>query len=1064
MIKIYTTQYISKPIQGLNERSQEKMEFQREWIENPEIYSVGRVDAHSDHTFYADHEEAKVKKSSFYYSLNGYWKFSYARNLDSTIPNFESIDYNCKLWEEIKVPGHIQLQGYDKPQYVNIMYPWDGHESIKPGQIPTEFNPVASYVKYFTVPRHMKNQPLYISFQGVESAFALWLNGRFIGYSEDSFTPSEFDLTHAIVDGENKLAVQVFKFSSGSWLEDQDFWRFSGIFRDVYLYTVPKLHIQDLFVKTYLSTNLKEANLHIELEVKGSGTGRLELRLNAPDGEERILPFKQLEGRERIEGLEGKALIEGNSYIGEKVRIEEKVLEPVLWSAEKPNLYTLSLVVYDDTDTIVEVVEQKVGFRCFELKDGILHINGKRIVFKGVNRHEFSCYNGRSVTYPEMIYDMETLKLHNVNAIRTSHYPNNSKFYELCDEYGFYVIDEANLETHGTWSVPNFSRDMVIPGDHKEWLGAVLDRANSMFQRDKNHPCILLWSCGNESFGGKNIDAMSELFHTMDDTRLVHYEGVMHDKSYKDISDVESQMYTSAADIEKFLQKDRSKPFICCEYTHSMGNSNGAMDKYTDLTDREPSYQGGFIWDYIDQAIIKTDRYGKEYLAIGGDFDDRPTDYIFCVNGIVFADRTYTPKLQEVKFNYQNISIEVTSDHMVVKNKNLFTNTNEYECRITLERFGHRVNSTNMEISVEPLSEETILLPWEKEKAPGEYTIRVSFLLKEDTIWGKKGHEVAFGESTYEIESKEEAPYGLMLQTLGTSLRKEIPSYDTEATLVVEDCPGNIGVKGNNFAAIFAKGGRGLVSYRVGGVELLDEPLKPNFWRAPTDNDNGNRMAMRYAQWKIASLYSTICDYKLNYNEKEASIQYTYELCSNPKTQCVVIYTVYGNGAIRVELDYNPIEELGGMPDFGMIFKMKADYDTVSWYGRGPKENYCDRKKGAKLSTFEGKVMDNLTPYRNPQECGNVTDVRYVAVTNHSGRGILLYGKPFEFSALPYTSHELENAYHHYNLPEVHHTVIRTSLMQMGVAGDDSWGARTHEEYCIPTNQPLHFEYYMQGI
>ena len=735
-------------------------EFDYSLVKNPEYFKDGRMEAHSDHITYANVEEASAGETSYRHSLNGIWKFHYARNYGNTIKGFEREDYSCKDWDDIRVPAHIQMEGYDAPQYANVQYPWEGHEDIHPGEIPEHFNPVASYVKYFTVPAHMKGKRLFISFQGAESGLALWLNGTFIGYSEDSFTPSEFELTDYVKEGQNKLAAQVFKWTSSSWCEDQDFFRFSGIYRDVYLYTVPDTHAYDLQIRAIPEENLESADM--EIKVKTWGKGSITFKLEK-DGECILKDRKLLleENTDKIIAADERnagANKDTNEDATETPGISHtlktnssktaessylwKVSNPELWSAEDPQLYDLTIELYDEAGNLQEVIPQKVGFRRFEMKDGIMTLNGKRIVFKGVNRHEFSSVSGRHVSEEELRKDLRIMKQNNINAIRTCHYPDTSLIYQLCDEYGIYMIDETNLESHGSWDTAEFTKDYthVVPHNKPEWLDMMLDRANSMYQRDKNHPAILIWSCGNESFGGKDIYEMSQLFRKNDPTRLVHYEGLFHDRSYNDTSDMESQMYPSVEAIKEFLAKDDSKPFICCEYTHAMGNSCGAMHKYTDLTDTEPKYQGGFIWDYIDQSIYKKDRYGKEFQAYGGDFGERPTDYNFSGNGIAYGgDREPSPKMQEVKFNYQNITAEVTADTVKVINKNLFVNTDTFDCKVTLAKNGKVIRTEALETAVEPLSEEEYKLPFETAEAAGEYTVTVSFHLKEEKVWASAG-------------------------------------------------------------------------------------------------------------------------------------------------------------------------------------------------------------------------------------------------------------------------------------------------------------------------------------
>lgn len=1011
--------------------------FDYSLVKDPQHFKDRRMDAHSDHTYYRDGEEAQEKATSFRYDLNGIWKFHYARNYGSAIPGFEKADYCCKDWDDIRVPAHIQMEGYDAPQYANVQYPWEGHEDIHPGEIPEHFNPVASYVKYFEVPEEMQGKRLFISFQGAESGIALWLNGQFVGYSEDSFTPSEFELTEYVKEGENKLAAQVFKWTASSWCEDQDFYRFSGIYRDVYLYTVPEVHVYDLQIRAIPDETLSTAALEIGTDTWGKGTVKITL---SKDGETVIEDKKALDGEEIYSW---------------------KVEDPVLWSAEDPQLYDLVLEVYNEAGELQEVVPQKVGFRRFEMKDGIMTLNGKRIVFKGVNRHEFSSVSGRHVSEEELRKDLKIMKQNNINAIRTCHYPDASLIYQLCDEYGIYMIDETNLESHGSWDVAEFTKDYtyVVPHDKPEWLDMMLDRANSMYQRDKNHAAILIWSCGNESFGGKDIFEMSQFFHKEDPTRLVHYEGLCHDRRYNDTSDMESQMYPSVEAIKEFLAKDSSKPFICCEYTHAMGNSCGAMHKYTDLTDTEPKYQGGFIWDYIDQSIYKKDRYGKEFQAYGGDFGERPTDYNFSGNGIAYGgNRDASPKMQEVKFNYQNITAEVSADSVKVINKNLFVSTDIFDCKVTVAKNGKVIHKASLATAVAPLSEETYVLPLAKEEKPGEYTVTVSFHLKEDKAWAEAGHEVAFGQYVYKVE---------------------VPKKACPEGVEVIRSTHNIGVRGAHFEVLFSVLNGGLTSYKYAGKEMIEAIPKPNFWRAPTDNDCGNLMGMRYGQWKLASMYLSHKDYRqgaygpanmpeVEVNEKSVKVSYTYIMPTTPTSECKLSYEVFGDGRVKTTLVYDPVKELGDMPEFGVIFKFNADYDRVEWYGLGEAETYSDRKKGAKLGIYANMVVDNIARYMVPQECGAKEEVRWAKVTDRKGRGMLFEmdenNGPMMFSALPYTPHEMENAMHPYELPEVHYTVVRVAKDQMGIGGDDSWGARTHEEYLLKTDKKMEFSFVFKGL
>lgn len=1022
------------------------MSFDYEKIKDPTFFKENVLPAHAAVSLYANEEQMQNGESTLHMSLDGIWKFSYARNLKAAVADFEKEDYDCDDWEDIRVPAHIQLEGYDIPQYANVQYPWDGREKLVPGMVPERFNPVASYVKYFEIPQGMSTKEVRIVFKGVESGMVLWLNGTYVGYSEDSFTPSEFNLTPYIKPGLNKIAVRVFKWTSSSWCEDQDFYRFSGIFRSVELVFVPSVHLEDIKVQTlFTDDDFSKATFLASMKYTGTGSWKASLQDEA-----------------------GRELFTKSGTCSFDSEMKQEIGNPNLWSAEVPYLYTLVLTISDASGAVCEYTRIPVGFRHFELKNKRMLLNGKRIVFKGVNRHEFSSITGRCVSYAELEKDILMMKRNNINAIRTCHYPDDEKIYELCDRYGIYMIAENNMESHGTWDayVKRIEGEgYIVPNDKPEWKGMMLDRVNSTYQRDKNHPAIVIWSVGNESYGGSVIHEMSNLFRKLDPTRLVHYENIFHDRRYNDTSDMESRMYAKVTEIETYLETDGSKPYVCCEYTHAMGNSCGGMHKYTELADRENSgYQGGFIWDYIDQSIYKKDRYGKWFLAYGGDFGERPTDYNFSGNGIAYGgERNASPKMQEVKYNYQNITVTVDGDQFRVWNKHLFLDTSAYGCKASLLRDGVEIASTMLDgIQVAPEEQKTFDLPFKEADyagVTGEFAVTISFVLKKKELWADAGHEVAFGQGV-----------------VWNHVKEQIASVPF--TIIRGDY--NIGVRGEHFDVLFSTLNGGLTSYRYAGKELIAAIPKPNFWRAPVDNDEGNNMPGRCAQWKIASLYLThrgvgkkipgigLFD---NYEnpivreEKDyVSVTYLYDLQTTPKASCSVEYRVYGDGRIQTSLVYDPVKGLSDMPEFGMIFKFDADYDCVTWYGNGPEESYADRKHGARLGLFTNHVADNMAQYLVPQECGNKTDVRFAKVTDKKGRGILFIGDKMNFSALPYTPHEIENAKHAYELPEVHYTVVRVSKQQMGIGGDDSWGAPVHPEYLLPTDRRMEFSFTFVGI
>ena len=1012
-------------------------------VKDPTFFQENVLPPHASGKSYPTRQEMLTGESSLALKLDGPWKFAYAKNHASAIPGFEREDYDCTLWDEIRVPAHIQMEGYDLPQYANTQYPWDGREDVRQGEIPERFNPVASYVKYFELPEAMQNKPLRVEFEGVESGMALWLNGSYVGYTEDSFSAHAFDLTPYVKPGVNKLAAQVFKWTASSWCEDQDFYRFSGIFRSVWLYAIPEVHLEDLSVRTlFEGEDFSHADLDVRLTVSGAGSAVLTLR----DGAEKLFS--------ETVPLDGGA------------QLRRRVDHPRLWSAEVPALYDLEIVLYNEAGQPVEYRTQKVGFRKFEMKNNRMLINGKRIVFKGANRHEFSAVSGRACTHEEIEQDIRTMKQNNINAVRTSHYQNQDVLYDLCDRYGLYMIAENNQETHGTWDAYAYGvrgEDFLLPNNRPEWKPMLMTRMRATYERDKNHPAVIIWSLGNESFGGETMYEMSNMVRGLDDTRLVHYEGVFWDPRYPQTTDMESRMYAKVTDIEAYLAKGDVRPFINCEYCHAMGNSCGALHKYTELADRENSgYQGGFIWDYIDQSIFKKDRYGNWFQAYGGDFGERPTDYNFSGNGIAYAgDRSPSPKMQEVKFCYQNISVTVDAAAFRVWNKNLFLSTDVYDCFALLHRNGDLVREWKLEgISVAPESRKDFPLPVELPAAPGEYALTISFRLKADTLWAKAGHEVAFGQ-------------GVIANIAPAAKTKSAPFVVTCGTH-------NIGVRGEHFDALFSDLNGGLTSYRYAGKEMIEEIPRPNFWRAPIDNDMGNNMAGLRGQWKLASLYATTKGIGKQIPnptgfsyinpvhevlEDSVVVTYLYNLQTTPAAQCSLQYRVFGDGRIQTTLHYDPVEGLPGMPEFSVMFKINADYDHLEWYGNGPAETYWDRQHGAKLGKYHNLVADNMAQYLVPQECGAKTGVRWAKVTDRKGRGLLFTAEtPMMFSALPYTPHELENARHPDELPPVHYTVIRAIGVQMGVGGDDSWGAPVHPEYIPDAAKPMDFTFTFQGI
>ncbi len=1062
------------------------MQFDFNNIKDPQFFAEGRMPAHSDHEYYRNESEKDAGFTTFKQSLDGVWKFYYSRNFDGMAVDFFEPDFDCLNWEDIRVPACIQLEGYGKPQYVNIQYPWDGHEEVDPGEIPMDYNPVAHYVKHFYIPEEMKGEKIGIHFDGVESGFALWINGHYLGYSEDSFTPAEFDLTGLVdEEGLNKLAVMVFRFTSGSFLEDQDFFRFSGIFRPVYLFSVPKIHVEDMSVQTLLDDEYRDADLKIRLKM--SGQGKAEIRLAELGGDLKPVGIETFSAEEDLDT---------------ENELCYKIRKPLKWSAETPYLYELQITISDRDGEKQEIISEKTGFRRFEIKDNIMCLNGKRIVFRGVNRHDFSSFKGRVVSEAEIEKDLITMKRNNINAVRTSHYPNQTVFYRLCDELGLYVIDETNIETHGLW-VPVVAgekkEEYAVPGDRDEYLDNIISRGRSMFERDKNHPCILIWSLGNESYGGKNLKLLHDAFHEWDDTRLVHYEGVVNDPRYPETTDMVSNMYWPVKQIRSYLKEHRDKPVISCEYSHAMGNSCGGMYIYTNYADKEEMYQGGFIWDYIDQSLTAHDRYGNEYQAYGGDFDDRPNDGSFSGDGIVYGrDREPSPKMQEVKYNYRPVKVifegggarfnyekpdEAVSElrtlytgrlnegsleseesrysegarKIRIFNRNLFVNTLEYEAVLILEKGGEELMRTHLRINTLPLSETVIEVPeefsQEIDRVCGEYVLTLSFRLNEDTLWAGAGFEVAYGQAVF-----------------GKALE---PVHRKSPMRIIHGIY-NIGVRGEGFEIMFSRTNGGMTSYKYAGRELFKRPPVPNFWRPMTENDRANLLPFRAGQWKIASMYADCRNpadpydmargFEVLEKEDEITVSYIYNLPTQPSKQAEMKYTVHQDGVVDMELSMEKSDDVGELPEFGVLFTLPAEYDNLEWYGIGPKESYVDRPHG-KLAVYNNKVSDNMAKYLVPQECGNKIGVRYAELTDEKGGICLLSSDDYiSLSVLPYSPGQIDEALHAYELPPVHCTYVRASLMQMGVAGDDTWGAKTKPVHMIDNSTELKFRFSFVGV
>lgn len=1005
----------------------EEIRYDLRSLSDPQVFATGRLPAVSDHDTFAAHAEAQSGQSSLRLLLDGRWQFCYAPTPQQRPVGFAAPGFDCSAWGQIDVPAHIQLQGFGTPQYVNTQYPWDGHEALRPPQIPERDNPVGCYVTHFTLPQRWAGKRVTLTLHGVETACFVWLNGVLLGYAEDSFTPSRFDISAALVQGPNKLAVEVYRYSSASWIEDQDFWRFSGIFRSVELRAEPRAHVEDVFVRAEPD------------EALTGGVWRAQLRLR--------LPPEPVTLHAQLLAADGAVAASVRLPAREVMLLERPIENPLLWSAEQPNLYTLRLTLENAAGEVLEVAQAETGFRRVDIQGGVLRLNGKRLRLRGVNRHEFGCKAGRALTEAEMLLDIKTLKRNNINAVRTSHYPNQSLWYRLCDRYGVYLIDEANLESHGSWmKMGKVDPAWAVPADEPQWLAACLDRAASMLERDKNHPSVLLWSCGNESYGGANISAMADYFRQRDPARPVHYEGVYFDRRYPGTSDVESRMYPPAAEVAAWLARDASKPYILCEYSHAMGNSCGGLSDYLALEDRYPQYAGGFIWDYIDQALWGTLPGGQQGLLFGGDGFDQPTDRTFCGDGLLFADRTPSPKLQEVKYLYQNVRITPHATGVTLENQGLADDLRAYSLRWQLARDGQPVAQGELSDAAVPAGQKrAFALPLPPMQAPGEYALLCTLCHKAATLWAEAGYAQMHGQAV-------------------------VAAVAAEACTPAQ--PYAIAV-GDVNAGAYANGVEALLSYQEGGpVSLrrqgqppaLNFAPRPSLYRAPTDNDRGNAFAQDTALWMAFSELAVPSFAGLDTAGGRLRVGYRYALPSLTAAALHTEYEVLSPGRWRVSVTLQGGAGLPDLPAFGLAFRLPCALHRVRYYGLGPEENYADRCAGAVLGVHETDVRRNLTPYLKPQACGNRMGVRWLELTDGAGQGlrISMDGNPLEVAALPHSQAELAAALHAQELPAPAYTWLDVAAARYGVGGDNSWGAPVLPQYRLHAQETMQFSFFME--
>lgn len=1005
-----------------------------EWQANPEITGVNRLPQHATFMPYASFEEAQKAEryaSSRCKVLNGKWKFKLYKNYAYRPSDFAQVHYDTHNWDTVQVPGSWQMQGYDQSQYCNVRYPWEGHEDICPPAAPTKHNPVGCYVKRIHVGADLLQKRVVLCFEGVESAFYLYVNGQRVGYSESSFNRSEFDVTRYLQEGSNVIGVEVYRWCTGSWLECQDMWRLGGIFRDVYLYTTEREYIRDFVLKAQPDGEMKDGFVEVLVKTNGAYEG-LSLDMSVLDAA-------------------GNTVALDCQYANEDHRtmLRAIVAGADLWSSEHPALYTLVLTLKNNGAPI-EYISTKFGFRKVEILDGVIRINDRRVVFKGTNRHEFDCRTGRYITEEVMRDDLEKMKRANMNAVRTSHYPNCPRWMELCDEYGIYVIDENNMESHGT------NRSTIIgcpqiPDSRPEWEKACMDRIQALYERDKNCTCVVCWSMGNESLGGETPKKMYRYLKNVDDTRFVHFE-CHGDPEEQSLSDVQSKMYAKPQECEEYaLTRRDGRPYLLCEYTHAMGNSCGSTDEYTTLWDKYPCLQGGFVWDWVDQSILTKDDQGREYLAYGGDFGDEPNDGHFCGNGLLFGDRRITPKYYEIQKLYQYVdfcAVDPVRGQVEIKNKYLFTDLADFElywCQCSDKGV---FRDGVVEVQLAPGEKKVLDLELGR-PCNTEFYLNLELRTKEKTLWCPAGFAVA----------KEQFVIDAFANT-----------YDelvADAPLLVDDTYGSLRVMSDDVNIRFERRERNqLVSIKVGGEELLQGPMRFNFWRALTDNDRGTRAGSRLGCWRDAGdtpgIYNntkwSIENYKILDGGKKVVVVSGATVCTQPECKGQVIYTITSKG-MEVDMQFFPNDALPEIPEVGLLFELPPDFENLTYLGAGPEENYIDRCNATQIGLYNTTVTDLYTDYLKPQECGNRTGVRYATLVGQKKVFSLVAEPVMELNVSHWLPKEIENTWHGKDLPPVTKTVVRCIARQQGVGGYDSWGAHCNEKYKNKTDKTYRLKF-----
>jgi beta-galactosidase len=1035
----------------------------RDW-ENPAVFNISREDPHSTLISYSDEQsalEAIKTNSPNYKSLDGLWKFNCVKTPEQRPYWFFKDDYDTRDWKDIEVPSNWQMKGYDVPVYANITYPFwtyakvfnsgnnkNTEASLKPPLIPHDWNPVGSYKRNFRIPSGWNDKEIFLHFGAVSSAFYVWVNEKLVGYNEDSKMPAEFNITKYLKAGKNSVSVEVYRWCDGSYLEDQDFWRLSGIQRTVFLHARPKTYINDFFAVGDLVNNYNDGLLKLNVTLKGAEGESKDYIVDASlfdDGQELYSESKNI-------------ILTQNKATAD---FEKNFPEVKKWSAESPKLYSLVLSLKDKNGDILECVSSKIGFRKVEIKNSQLLFNGVAILIKGTNMHEHNDITGHVIDEETILKDIRKMKSNNINAMRTSHYPQQELWYEMCDKYGLYLIGEADIESHGI----GYNKDVTL-ADKPEWAAAHLDRMKRMVERDKNHPSVIIWSMGNEAGDGHNFLNGYKWIKGRDTSRPVQYERAEKETNTPERhTDIWCDMYAPIEKIEAYakdLTKDR--PMIMVEYAHAMGNSTGNLQDYWDVIEKYPKLQGGFIWDWVDQGFLKTNENGEKYWTYGGDYGEEgiPSDGNFCINGLVWPDRTGHPGLNEVKKVYQYVGftpVDLNTGMIKVKNKYDFTNLSEFNFEWEIVSDGIIIQSGKVPgLNIKPKAELAVLLPFKKiDPVPGaEYFLNLRVSRSDEWNYVPEDHVYATAQFKLPVESNSIPVKSGKIEVLQTkTVGKKLEVSGTEIKLVFDL------VKGR------------LESYNYKGVDLIKKGPEPDFWRPPTDNDYGYNMDKLLGIWKKAGERTVVT--KANISQPDLGkviVSFNYDISGTDGGKIAgysTVFTIYGSADVIVKNMFSKVSErIPEIPRMGMQMQLPAEFTNLTWLGRGPHENYVDRKTSADVGLYESTVADQYTPYIRPQENGYKTDTRWLALTNDNGTGILVSGEPLLcFAALNYIHDDFESPgklsqYRKDASTANTHTIdvrprdmvnLNIDLGQMGVGGDNSWGALIHPQYRLLGNK-----------